>query len=159
MQQPTRWAWLFPVSYLLHLIEEYGGGEGFPRWISRVASVNFTEQDFLTLNAFGLGLMTVGALLSMKNAWYWLWLALGGVVLLNGALHVVFSLLTWSYSPGLLSGLLIWLPLGAITWYVGWQQATRRSLVIGACLALGLHGIVSLLALLGYVPFLRRSRK
>jgi hypothetical protein len=149
MQQPTRWAGLFPVTYLLHLLEEYEGGEGFPRWISRVASANFTEQDFLTLNAFGLGLMTVGALLIVRNAWYWLWLTLGGVVLLNGALHVVFSLWTWSYSPGLFSGLLLWLPLGALTWYVGWQQATRRSLVIGASLALGLHAIVSLLALLG----------
>lgn len=139
--------WLFPLTYVLHLGEEYWGGEGFPQWISRVAGANFTEQEFLVLNSFALMLMTVGAWLIYRNTWRWLLVGLAGVVLLNGGLHLVFSILTWSYSPGLISGVLCWMPLGIVILYRQWHLATRHSFAIGAGIALGLHAIVSLLAL------------
>lgn len=139
--------WLFPLTYVLHLTEEYWGGEGFPQWISRVAGTSFTEREFLVLNSFALVLMTFGAWLIYRNTWRWLLVGLAGVVFLNGALHLVFSLLTWSYSPGLISGVLCWIPLGIVITYRQWHLATRRSFAIGLGIALGLHAIVSLLAL------------
>ncbi len=149
MQAPPKASsvWLFPLTYFLHLCEEYLGGEGFPAWISRLADVSFTRQEFVILNGVGFVLMTIGAVLIAQNNWRWLLTAFGGIVWLNGALHLVFSVVTWSYSPGLISGVLCWLPLGALTMYRQWQQATRRSFAIGAVLALGLHGLVSFLAL------------
>ena len=80
---PKRWAWLFPLTYLLHLSEEFWGGEGFPSWISRVAGAHFSNQDFLTLNAIGLVMVTVSATLIYKKSWHWLLIALSGIVLLN----------------------------------------------------------------------------
>jgi hypothetical protein len=139
--------WLFPVTYLLHLCEEYWGGEGFPAWISQLADVSLTRQEFVIMNSVGFVLMTIGAVLIAKNNWRWLLTAFGGIVLLNGALHLVSSVVTWSYSPGLISGVLCWLPLGGLTIYRQSQQAARRSFTIGIVLALVLHGLVTLLAL------------
>lgn len=149
MQSRTREsiAWLFPLTYVLHLCEEYWGGEGFPSWISRIAGVSFTKHEFLLLNSIAIVMMTVGAALIYKHSWRWLLTALGGIVLLNGLLHLVFSILTWSYSPGLISGVLCWMPLGLFTIYRQWSLAARRSFVIGVFLALGLHAVVSLLML------------
>lgn len=140
-------AWLFPLTYVLHLAEEYWGGEGFPAWISRVAGVSFTNQEFLVLNSFALVLMTLGAWLIYQNTWRWMLTALAGVVFLNGTLHLVFSVLTWSYSPGLISGVLCWMPLGLFTLHLQWRLAARRSFVLGVGLAFGLHVLVSWLAL------------
>lgn len=140
-------AWLFPLTYALHLCEEYWGGEGFPRWISRLADVSFTNQEFLVLNSLAMVFMTVGATLIFKHNWRWLLIALGGVVFINGSLHLVFSIVTWSYSPGLISGVLCWMPLGLFTIYRQWTLASRPSFFIGVFLALGLHSMVSLLML------------
>ena len=140
-------AWLFPLTYVLHLCEEYWGGEGFPIWISRMAGVSFTNQEFLVLNTFALVFMTVGASLIFKYDWRWLLIALGGVVFINGTLHLVFSIVTRSYSPGLISGVLCWMPLGLFSIYRQWSHASRRSFFIGVFLALGLHTLVSLLML------------
>ncbi len=150
-QQPPAielWVWSFPLTYLIHLSEEYWGGEGFAAWISRVAGAHFSEQDFLTLNAIALAFMIVGVWLIRKNSWRWLLVGLSGVVLINGLLHLLGSLITRSYSPGLFSGLLCWIPLGLNTLYRQWQQASRKSFYIGLAIALGLHALVSLLALL-----------
>lgn len=140
-------AWLFPLTYVLHLGEEYWGGEGFPAWISRIANVSFTNQEFVILNSFALVMMTIGAALIYRNTWRWLLVALAGVVFINGALHLTFSVLTWSYSPGLMTGALVWMPLGTVTMYRQWSLASGRSFRIGVALAFGLHVIVSLLAL------------
>lgn len=43
--------WLFPVTYLCHIAEEYWGGEGFYRWVARAAGAKLTAADFVTLNA------------------------------------------------------------------------------------------------------------
>ena len=109
--------------------------------------MSFTKHEFLLLNGVGIVMMTVGAALIYKHSWRWLLTALGGIVLLNGLLHLVFSILTWSYSPGLISGVLCWMPLGLFTIYRQWSLAARRSFVIGVFLALGLHAVVSLLML------------
>lgn len=141
------WVWLFPITYLIHLGEEYFGGEGFAAWINRVAGANFSVRDFLVLNAIGLMFMSVGVVLIRKNSWRWLLVGLSGVVAINGLLHFFGSLLTRSYSPGLISGVLCWLPLGLATLFCQWKVMARKSFFTGIAFAFGLHAIVSLLAL------------
>lgn len=141
------WLWLFPIIYLIHLGEEYFGGEGFAAWINHVAGAQFSERDFLVLNAIGLMFMSVGVVLIRKNSWRWLLVGVSGVVMLNGLLHLFGSLLTRSYSPGLISGGLCWLPLGTATLFCQWKVMARKSFFIGIGIAIGLHTIVSLLAL------------
>jgi len=57
---------------MFHIGEEYWGGEGFPLWISRVAGVHLTTENFLILNCIGAVLMIAGiALVSRWLLWRW----------------------------------------------------------------------------------------
>jgi hypothetical protein len=75
------WVWLFPATYLAHIAEEYWGGEGFPRWISRVAGATLTTPEFLTLNAVAWVLMAGAMVGVVRGLWRWPLVAFGLVVL------------------------------------------------------------------------------
>src|SRR5215213_5926485 len=108
------WAWLFPLSYLIHIAEEYWGG--FPAWIARFWGVESSLSNFLSWNVGALIMMTLGVAVALKTKSYrWLLVSFGTVVLINGLVHAGASVLTRSYSPGVISGLLLFIPLGAIT--------------------------------------------
>jgi len=142
------WIWLFPLTYLLHLAEEYWGGEGFPVWFSRLTGAHFTVDDFLILNAIGWCL-TVAAmgLVSVASSCRFLLVALGGVILLNACLHVTLSMVTLSYSPGAVSGLLCWAPLGIYALRREWRELSHVAFGAGVAVALGLHAVVSFSAM------------
>lgn len=144
------WAWGFPLTYLVHIAEEYWLGEGFPAWISRVAGANLTLSRFLDLNVFAWILMTVciGLALSVP-ALGWLVTGFGAVVSINALAHLVGSVVTRSYSPGLISGVLLWLPLGVFTLNRSWKITRRRTFWIGVLVGVILHGIITLLAFRG----------
>src|SRR5262249_10281772 len=138
------WIWLLPLSYLIHMSEEFWGGEGFYRWISRLTGAHLTAQDFLVLNAIAWCVMVLAmALVAAWPAFRFLLVVFGGVVLLNAFLHISFSILTRSYSPGVISGLLLWVPLGIYALRREWREERRSVFVAGVALALGLHGLVS----------------
>ncbi|MDT4896162.1 MAG: hypothetical protein QOH25_1239 [Acidobacteriota bacterium] len=139
------WAWLFPVSYLVHIAEEYWGG--FPAWIARFWGVESSSSNFLSWNGVAWVMMTVGVLVMLKTKSYrWLLVSLGTVVLINGLVHAVASVLTLSYSPGLVSGLLLFVPLGSFTLRRARQNVNRRTLRLGLILGFLLHMVVVLLA-------------
>src|SRR5262245_17261133 len=143
-----RWIWLFPLTYLIHIMEEYYGGEGFYRWISRLTGAHFTAQDFIALNAVAWFVMVVAmGLVAASPRFRFLLVAFGCVVFLNASLHLIFSILTASYSPGLLSGLFCWAPVGVYTMRREWRELPRSNFVIGVALAFGLHALVSFSAL------------
>ena len=41
------WSWLFPLSYLIHIAEEYWGGEGYPAYLLRLRGVHMSTARFL----------------------------------------------------------------------------------------------------------------
>ena len=138
-----KWVWLFPTTYSLHIGEEYWGGEGFPRWISMVAGAHLTENEFLVLNFIGMLSMIVGVLLLRHGfCWRWILSTLSAVVLLNGTEHVVGSIITRSYSPGLVTGLLCWVPLGAFALWFEWRNAPRPAFKAGILAGLGLSVLI-----------------
>jgi hypothetical protein len=141
-----KWVWLFPATYLAHIAEEYWGGEGFPRWVARVAGAALSEGEFLTLNALAWVLMVGAIVAAARGVWRWPLVAFGLVVLLNALLHVGGSVITRSYSPGLVTGLLFWLPLGAVTLGRAWRGVPRRTFAVGVIAGLIAHAVVSLLA-------------
>ena len=143
-----RWIWLFPLTYLIHITEEYYGGEGFYRWIDRLTGAHFTARDFIVLNAIAWCVMVAAlGLVAASSRFRFLLVAFGCVVLLNAFLHLTFSILTRSYSPGVVSGLLFWVPLGAYTVRREWRELPRSNFVVGIAIALGLHALVSFSAL------------
>ena len=139
------WAWLFPLSYLIHIAEEYWGG--FPAWIARFWGVESSLSNFLIWNGGAWVMMTVGVVLMLWTKSYrWLLVSYAMVVLVNGAVHALASVVTKSYSPGLVSGLLLFIPLGAITLRRARARVNRRTFRAGLIVGLLMHVAVVLLA-------------
>ena len=143
-----RLGWLFPVTYLIHILEEWFGG--FVAWFARVLGAGLTEGAFLSLNAAALVGMTVGVALAYSfGRMRWLFVSFGTVTLINAAAHVAASIATVSYSPGVLSGALLWLPLGFVTVRAGRGALKRRSFVAGIIVGVLMHAAVTLSAVFG----------
>jgi hypothetical protein len=136
----------FPFTYLIHILEEYWGGEGFYRWIRRVAGIQLTPAQFLSIN---LVLWTAMSMLVLAVRFpNWLYVALGFVVVVNGLGHAAGTILTRTYSPGLVSGIFLWVPLGVYHLFIGAVALSRHSFWVGITVGFAIQAGVSALALL-----------
>ena len=113
----------FMALYLAHMQEEYWSG--FTRKFPPPRLVGtFANRGFWVLNPFLLSVATgVGVANLMGAAWAFFWVALwSSICLWNAAAHGIWSLLTHSYQPGLITGLL-YAPLFVIwTWLLTTQK-------------------------------------
>lgn len=151
--------WLFPATFLVHIAEEYWCGGGFSAYMARTRGVNLPPSRFLLLNGIGLALMVLGVVLARRYRFReWLLTCLGAVVLGNGLMHTINAVVSREYNPGLISGLLLWIPLGLLTLlYLKGKVAMRRywaALSIG----IGILVVVALLTLSGGNPLKLLSR-
>jgi hypothetical protein len=145
------WPWSFPSAYFIHLIEEYlGGGALSGTSLTRLKGINLTSRQFLIVNGIALLLMILGISLSRKFKFpEWLLVCLGTVVLINGLSHTVSSLTMSEYNPGLITGLLLFIPLGFITLIRLMTRMNVRRYCLAVSVGTAIHGVVSLLALKG----------
>lgn len=143
------WVWLFPATYFVHIAEECFADGGFPAWASHLTRLQFTTTRFLAINAVALTAMTLAsALVFARPAFRWLVATLGAIVALNGALHAVTSLITQSYSPGTISGLVLWIPLGGLALRSSRQWLSTKSFVAAVAVGVIAHGVVTVVAVL-----------
>ncbi|MCA1606516.1 MAG: HXXEE domain-containing protein [Acidobacteria bacterium] len=132
----TLWSWLFPITYLLHIAEEYWGGEGYSAYLLGLRGVQLSPTRFLVVQTIGLALMMVGIILARRLQFpNLLSVTLGAVVLVNGLIHTILSLAHTEYVPGLFTSILLWIPLGLAT-LVGLRR-TMREARYWLCVALG----------------------
>ena len=137
--------WLFPVTYGVHLLEEYFVGGGFPVWAQRVLGIQFSNREFVAWNAFAFALICLGALLVSRHARF-RFIEIAIAVLGNVAAHVIGSLATWTYSPGLVTGVFAWIPLASVRLQTAFRASSRRGRVAGTCI--GMFVTVVILAVL-----------
>jgi hypothetical protein len=129
--------WLFPASYALHLSEEYFAAGGFPRWAHRTLALDFSDAEFVAWNVFALVLMIVAAwLVSRDPKFRFIEIALAIAVLGNVVAHVLGSLITWTYSPGLVTGVCLWIPFGVVRLRRAWAASRRTARLAGMYLGL-----------------------
>jgi uncharacterized protein with HXXEE motif len=106
-------SWLIPVTYLIHIAEEYWGGEGYPAYIYRLRGVYLSPSRFLVAQAIGFVLVTLGIILAHQFSFPTMMLVILFTTVMGNALtHTFNALTTLSYNPGLLSSVLIWMPTG-----------------------------------------------
>jgi hypothetical protein len=111
--KPKHIAWLIPLAYLFHLLDEYFMGEGFPNWFSDVFRVDLSDINFTIINSVGLiASIVIVILYTIDKVNNFVIAALGTLFFVNGIIHFLASLFTLSYSPGTISGILLYLPLG-----------------------------------------------
>jgi hypothetical protein len=127
---------LYPVTYVLHLLEEWTAAAPLVQWGVR-ADHPLDATTFVAANIIGLVLMIAGIVLVGRTAAFaWVVPALGTAVALNTAGHVVGSVVTGGYSAGLVTAVVLWIPLALLTLLRVWDQASGRTFTTG--LAAGL---------------------
>lgn len=111
----TALAWLLPVTFLIHVTEEYIAGVALAPSPNKIRGANLTATQFLILNGIACLLIVAGMLIARWLRFRsWLIVCLGTVAMVNGLFHVAGGLRIAGYNPGLASGLLIWIPLGMV---------------------------------------------
>jgi Protein of unknown function with HXXEE motif len=132
-----RWLWLFPASYALHIAEEGLAGERFYRWIGRVTGRQISPGVFVGVNLACEAAMIAAVRQALaREDTTWVVPALGTITAANGIGHLAGSLATRSYSPGTVSGVGVWAPLGLYAVVRSRQllprPAWRRGIMAGA---------------------------
>ena len=130
--------WLFPSSYIVHLAEEYFIAGGFPHWVESTFALRFSNREFVAWNALALALMCVGAwLVSRDPKFRFIEIALSIAVLGNVVAHALASAVSWTYSPGLITGIVMWIPLGTVRLRIARKATSLRARVAGTYLGIG----------------------
>lgn len=137
--------WLFPLSYLAHATDEALAGPGFPAWFSRQFDAAFSLRDFLVLNGVGILVLTLAALLAQTHERLRHGIAgvLSTIVLLNGGLHLAASAITGAWVPGVLTGTLVWIPLGLRGLIAARGQLSGRAFLRSLAIGIAVHTSVT----------------
>src|SRR6266404_5805952 len=137
----SRRLWLFVLVYPLHILEEIRG-------VGVSHGINLSLKQFLILSGAGCLLMVGGILLSIRFRFpQLLEIFFGTIVVLNALSHVINCVIIRGYDAGVITGTLIFIPLGVTS-----LIRLRNSMGLGryfAGVALGLAGqaIITVLAL------------
>jgi hypothetical protein len=134
--------YLFPLTYLAHLSEEWWVDAPISLWFVRVPRP-LPALPFAVANAMGMTLMLIGVrLVSRGAAYHWMAPALALAVLLNTAGHLTGALLFRRYSAGLATAVALWVPLGLLTLMRVWDQADARTLRLGIAVGVTIELVV-----------------
>lgn len=128
-RDPAWLAWLGAAAYMLHNIEEYGIAangmfNAFPTFMYAALGFQVSEAAYLACN---LGLVwivgPVAAVLARRYAAMAPCMAI--FELINGVTHVVQALAFQMYNPGLLTAVVVFIPLGIWTLHVCFGGAPK----------------------------------
>jgi len=145
------WSWLFPLSYVIHIAEEYFGGEGYPAYIFRLRGVHMSTGRFLAAQSVGLILVTIGVIVAKQLKFLPMMLViLGALVAGNAITHTVTALSIMSYGPGLVSSIFVWGPLGIAT-IIRYKGAIddQRQYWIAIAIGVAINVVVGILTMRG----------
>jgi hypothetical protein len=138
---------LFPLTYLAHIAEEYWVGGGYSDYLLRTYSVELSRQRFLALQALGLSLMVLGLILGVILRFPVTMIAmLSAVIIGNALVHTVRSINRRIYSPGLITAIALWLPLGSISLITVWPNTSAARLLVALLVGVAANWIVELIS-------------
>jgi len=143
-------SWLFPLTYLIHIAEEYWGGEGYPAYILRVRGVHLSSTRFLIVQSLGTVLMSLGIILARRfNFPHMMLIIMASIALVNGLTHTVTSLTNGGYGPGVLSSAFIWIPLSVFCLVRFKRDVSRKRYLIGIAIGLAVNVLVFVITMRG----------
>ena len=146
----STWLWLFPATYVIHIAEEYWGGEGYVAYLYRLRGVRMSGTRFLVLQLLGFIWMTGLVILSqLLNFREFMLALLGTITLLNGITHSVTAFSHRGYGPGLFSCVLTWIPLGLLTLIFIYGQMPIMHYVIAIACGVGIIAFIAKLTMRG----------
>jgi hypothetical protein len=143
--------WLFPPAYVIHATEEFlGGGALAAATSTNLKGVNLNAKQFLIINGIAFLILIVAIVLPHIFRFpEWMLVCLGTILSINAVSHTVSTVMMREYNPGVITGLLIFLPLGAITLLGLKSRMSTRRYLTAVAVGIAVHGIIMLLALRG----------
>lgn len=154
------WLILFPLTYLLHIAEEYWGAGGYSAYLMRSHFIELSPARFLVLQSLGMVLMLVGFLISIPLRFPLTMLTIiAAVVLVNGLVHSTRSLIEWSYTPGLITAVLLWVPLGLISLFNTFNNMRLGRFAFAVLTGIAISLLVELIAMRGGRLLVSMSRQ
>lgn len=138
--------WLLVGAYAAHVVEEWFGG--FPQWFAVLAGRPLPADAFLTINAIALVVMAASAAAATRRESFgWLAIAIATIELVNGIAHLLGSIVTTSYSPGVITGVILYVPLAQLALLRAWGQVAHAFFWRGVAAGVLAHVIVTMTAL------------
>lgn len=134
---------LLPVAVALHIVEAWFGG--FIDWARLVLDVNIEAERFLAINMIGLVLFATGCTFAYREPRAaWIGVSLAALVGVNAIAHTVLSVFVGEYSPGTITGLLLYVPMSIII--IRWAAAHLSRGVAGGSIlfGVGIHAVATL---------------
>lgn len=120
--------WVFSAllgAALVHVLEEYLGD-----WVASVQAYipGVTLRQFAVVNVAFVILCAAAAIVGMDNPVFAL--SVASLVLINAGIHVVGTIVLRGYSPGVVSAVLLYVPLGLYTFHAA-AGSGHLSLAVG----------------------------
>jgi hypothetical protein len=138
--------WLFVGAFAAHVAEEFLGG--FPEWFRLIAGRPLPTGDFLVINGVALVLMVVAArAATRRDSLGWLVIGIATIALVNGLAHFLASLATARYAPGLITSVVLYLPLSQLALIRAWHQVPRPFFWRGVLAGLAAQAVVTSVAI------------
>jgi hypothetical protein len=138
---------LLPVAFLLHIAEEHWAAEGLVKWTARLTSTPISTTRFIAINAIGWPVFAFLALIAvLQSRFVWLAATLSTLLLFNAFLHALGTAVTAAYSPGLVTGLLLYPPVCIAALRYTRKLASPGEFAAAICGGFILHGFVLLAA-------------
>lgn len=134
-----RLVWLMPAAFAVHIVEELAGG--FPDWVGAVAGSPMPVPDFLLNNAgFMAVLLALTAWTSLRPGRLPAFLLLAwasGNLFWNSVFHLVTTVWLGRYSPGLVTAVLLYLPLSFAVVRAALREAVLTPAGLAAAAGIG----------------------
>jgi len=140
------WVWFFLAIYIVHIAEEFFAGITLARGRRQMYGVNMTPRQFLAVNSIAIVLIATGMYLALVFRFpQWLLVSMATVVLINGFSHTITSACRSEYNPGLITGILIFIPLGVVTLLRLNESMSLRRFFVAVLVGIATHAIISLM--------------
>lgn len=126
--------WAIVVAAIIHVIEEFQGG--WLNWAQRYIP-GITLSQFLTINTAFVFLCISGALAGSDYPVFSL--SIASLIFINALIHIIPALRGRGYTPGLISAVLLYLPLSLTAYYLTLhlQQMSVSKSILAGLLGLG----------------------
>lgn len=144
------WQLAFLLTYLFHIAEEYWGGGGYSAYLLKSHFVEMSPARFLALQSLGMFLMFAGVAISMPLSFPITMLTIiAAIVLANALVHGARSLSGRTYTPGLITAILLWLPLGAGWLFSAWNVMPGGRFLFAVMIGVSISLLVEIIAMRG----------
>jgi hypothetical protein len=147
----------FVVAAVIHVLEEYAYPGGFSDWM-RSLNPRFapwiTARFAVIINGLFLLLCVMGAMVASKGLVFSL--SVASLLFFNGLIHLAGTIRAKRYAPGIISGVLLYMPLSLYAFYL-FASAGRLTLA-GSAIA-GLVGVLYQAVPIGYLGLSSRARR